>query len=239
VPPTELELIAARDHDTMAHFYDRHVAMVGEFCAAVCPDERVDEAVEAVFVNFLARATEAPHSAEPEELLRKAAREIAASRMEATDDPVDDQHDPVCRAMPPLLAARVNGELPGQEGPIIDHLSDCSTCQAIAARLGRAEVMYPVGSPGGVTELRATWLTLAADTTEATAVRPAETNHSLQTPASPEPPASPLTHAADSGSGQPPEPVSVRARRGGLVGAVRRFAASRGDGESGDSRRGG
>jgi hypothetical protein len=45
--PTERELIAARDHDAMARFYDRHVAMVGEFCRAVCPDERVDEVVAA------------------------------------------------------------------------------------------------------------------------------------------------------------------------------------------------
>ena len=147
--PTERELIAARDHDAMARFYDRHAAMVGEFCGAVCPDERVDEAVAAVFVNFLGRVTEGQTDEEPEELLRRAAREIAASRMEVGGVFADEREDPVCRAMPELLAARVNGELHGQAGPLAEQLAGCPTCQAAAARLGQAEVMFPVGQPVG------------------------------------------------------------------------------------------
>lgn len=147
VTPTELELIAARDRDTMARFHDRHAAMVREFCAAVCPDERVDEIVAAVVLNFLGRASQAPHDAEPEELLRRAAREIAASRTETS---ANESGDAVCEAMPELLAARANGELCDQERPLADHLSHCPTCQATVARLGQAEVMFPVGSLGGV-----------------------------------------------------------------------------------------
>ena len=165
MPPTELELIAARDHDTMARFYDHHVAVVGEFCAAVCPSERVDEAVAAVFVNFLARTSEGPSDAVPGDLLRRAARDIAASRMQQHGASPGERADPVCLAMPELLAARVNGELPGEEGPVVHHLSNCRRCQASAARLGQAEVMFPVGSGGEVTELRAAWLQLAGDAT--------------------------------------------------------------------------
>jgi hypothetical protein len=38
--PTDRELIAVRDHDAMARFCDRHVAMAGDFSGAVCPAER-------------------------------------------------------------------------------------------------------------------------------------------------------------------------------------------------------
>ena len=220
--PTELELIAARDHDAMARFYDRHVAMVGEFCAAVCPDERVDEAVAAVFLNFLGRVTAVPQDDEPEALLRRAAREIAASRMEAGGVSVDERGHPICRAMPELLAARVNGELPGHAGPLTEHLVGCPTCQAAAARLGQADVMFPVGSAGGVTELRAEWLQLAGDANTAADAQP-QSSASAVTSSPPRGPPGATISDRD-----PPlqPPIRGRVRRGGLVGAVKRLTGA-------------
>jgi hypothetical protein len=205
VTSTELEMIAVRDAGAIARFYDRNAAAVRQFCAAVCPVERVDEAVEAAMVNFLARAPETPADAAPEDLLRKATREVAAGRMEP--ETASDFVDPVCRAMPELLAARTNDELPGSGDLVGEHLRDCPVCQASAARLEQAEVAF------------AAWPTAARETRDASlglAEGPTESPAAVHAPLASPPQAS------------PERPVRVRARRGGLVGAVRQLARSRG-----------
>lgn len=222
---SELALIASRDHDAMARFYDRHVAMVGQFCAALCPNDRVDEAVTGVFLNFLARAAEAPQEAESDELLRRATREVAASRMETQPATADEQDDPVCRVMPELLAARVNGELTGREGPIVDHLSRCAVCQSTAARLGQAEIMFPVGSPGEVTGGRAAWLRLAGNQSEDTEALPldaqmpwldAEASEPAASPAgTPAQPSDAAAPAPDTGAREEAQPNEPAARPAG------------------------
>jgi hypothetical protein len=140
--PTERELIAARDHDAMARFYDRQVAMV----------------------------------------------------------------------LPELLAARVNGELPGQASPLAEHLAGCPTCQAAAARLGQPEVMFPVGSAGGVTELRTEWLQLAGQTS-AEGADPRSSDLADEVRHRDQPLATPIRDREP--------PTGDRVRRGGLVGAVK------------------
>ena len=119
-------------------------------------------------------------------------------------------------------AARINGELPGQEGPLADHLAGCRACQAAAARLGQAEMMFPVGSAGGVTELRAEWLALAGDAGKATDSEPEVTTAAADSDTFREPLTSPESDRP------PPEDVPARgwSRRGGLVGAVRRLAGA-------------
>ncbi len=107
-------------------------------------------------VNFLARATERPAGIVPEDLLRKATREVAAGRMGHALEP----GDPRCVAMPELLAARVNGELPGSERLVIEHLADCVTCQASAARLEQAETAF-ADWPVPQRDARGAWLELA------------------------------------------------------------------------------
>jgi hypothetical protein len=207
VTPTELELIAVRDEGAMARFYERHAAGVRQFCAAVCPADRVDEAVEAAMVTFLARATETPADAAPEDLLRNATREVAAGRMTPEATPPSDSVDPVCRAMPELVAAHINGELLGSGDLVDEHLRGCPICQASAARLEQAEVAF------------AAWPTAARETRDTSlrlAVSPTESAAATHPPPASQPQAS------------PERPVRVRVRRGGLVGAVRQLARSRG-----------
>ena len=134
----EMQLILARDEVAIARFHDSHAAAVRQFCAAVCPPKRVEEAIEAAFLDFLGRAGNAP-TANPRELLRRATREVAAGRMQPDGGrPLD----PICQALPELLAARANGELSGLEGPILEHLNGCRVCEAQNIRLQEAESAF-------------------------------------------------------------------------------------------------
>jgi hypothetical protein len=207
VTPTEVELIAVRDAEAMARLYDRCIAGVRQFCAAACPAERVEEAVDAAMVNFLARATESPADAAPEDLLRKATREVAAGRIELEGGARAEAVDPVCRVMPQLLAARTNGELPGSADLVVEHLMGCSLCQVSAARLEQAEMAFAAW-PTAVRGTGDAWPELAENSSEA-----------------PLPPEAP---AASPPQTSPERPVRVRGRRGGLVGAVKQLARSRG-----------
>jgi hypothetical protein len=205
VIPTELELIAARDVDAMARFYDRHGAAVRQFCAAVCPAARVEEAVEAALVDFLARATVAAEGGVPETLLSKSTREVAASRMELEAVAAHEALDPICRAMPELLAARANGELSGPQDPLVDHLQICSLCETTAARLEYAEIAF------------AGWPSVDAD--DETGAEPAAGHRSTT--------AAPAVPQAVEPLSLSERPAPVRVRRGGLVGAAKRLARSR------------
>jgi hypothetical protein len=124
--------------------------------------------------------------------------------------------------MPELLAARVNGVLGDDMGRVADHLSRCPTCQATAARLGQADVLFPVGSAGRVTELRAEWLELAGDMSRAAGTGLQATTPPRRPGPTQEPPRSPT------GDPEPAQhlPARGRVRRGGLIGAVRRLAGT-------------
>jgi DNA-directed RNA polymerase specialized sigma24 family protein len=205
VTPTELELIAVRDADAVGRFYAQQIPAVREFCAELCPPQRIEEAVQAAMVNFLARATERPTDARPRDLLRKATREVAAGRMKLKIV-AGQVVDPICLAMPELLAARANEELPGADGLVAEHLESCQICQATGARLEKAEIAFSEWSSDGP-DKRAESGDLAETPTEREA-----------TPVPPPP-------------SDPPRPLDqvgrVRGRRGGLVGAVRQIARAR------------
>jgi hypothetical protein len=115
--------------------------------------------------------------------------------------------DAVCLAMPELLAAAINDELPGSADLVGEHLASCSVCQTSAARLEHAENAFAAW-PTDDRAAPAAWLELAGGPSAS--------------PAAPE--------ALRSGPPQswPERPIRIRARRGGLVGAVRQLARSRG-----------
>jgi hypothetical protein len=222
--PTEFELIAIRDEDAMNRFYERHVAVVRQFCAAICPPERIEEAVEAAMLIALARASEASVGGRPEDVVRKATREVAAARM-APGVGTGQVTDPVCRAVPELLAARANGELRGPDGPLAEHLSSCAVCQMSAARLQEAESAFLEWANGEPVH--------QAESTQLVE-HPSEARQPWE-PASELPPSGAREDAASKPSPQndltPPAAQSARVhnRRGGLVGAVKRAARSRRD----------
>ncbi len=143
--PTLLELIAAGDPDAAAGFYDARAPSVREYCVEICSPEQADQATLAAFVDFLGRVGGAPADADPDELLRKSTRTAAASRMH-----LSEPHEPTCRSIPELIAARANGELPHNEEPINEHLERCATCRHTAERLAQAEdalIRTPSGHP--------------------------------------------------------------------------------------------
>ena len=77
-----LSLIAARDPDAMARLLRRSRGPLGSSAQRSVALERLEEAVIAAFLNFLGRAAEADPSADPRDLLVRATREAAASRIE-------------------------------------------------------------------------------------------------------------------------------------------------------------
>lgn len=196
VSATERELIVAHAERATRSFYEDHRAAVRSFCASLCPAERVEEAMEATFLDFVARAGAASPDADLGDLLRCATREVAASRMDPAVQSGSDSVSPACRAMPELLAARANGELPAEYEPLTKHLRECPICQGNERRLESAEAAFaapPQHEPVEASQL---------------AAPPVAGSDRGPQPA-------PTSTAA---------PVGVRARRGGLVGAVRRLA---------------
>jgi hypothetical protein len=270
--PILVDLILSGDQDALAGFYDGRAPSVHEYCAQVCPSEYVEEAVFASFADFLGRARAAGAEADLDDLLRKSARTAAASRMD-----VSNKRDPACRSMPELIAARANGELPHDEGPINEHLERCRPCRQTAQRLVEAEdALVRPPSRQSSNEVRTAWLVIAsreagardpdaggkvsasepeaptaepeaptaepeAPTAEpeakdsepqtwlpepAAAVMPAEPAPAPEPPAAEAPPPAEREAAAAQPSPPPPslEPVRVRRRSGGLIGAARRAA---------------
>ena len=205
-------MIAARDREAMARFFEGHGLVVQQYCSLVAAMERIDEAANAALLNFLARAMTAPADADPDDLLRKALREVAAARMEfRAGNGGSDAVDPICLAVPELLAARRNQELPGSEALLEEHLQGCEICRFTAARLEGAESAF--GSMFGGELYRRTrdqWLGLASAEVSAAETKPV-----------PEP-------ARATPQGAPTEPgpqpsIQTRRRSGGLLGAVKRL----------------
>lgn len=178
----------ARAERATTAFYDDQTEAVRSFCASLCPAERVEDAMEATFLDFVARVAAAPSDGDHEDLLRRAVREVAASRMDPAAGADRESIPPVCRAMPELLAASANGELPAEYEPLTEHLQSCEICQGNQRRMEAAF--------GALAQRE------SADRASPTAAElPARR---------------PAPHAA-------PAPIRVRARRGGLVGAVRKL----------------
>ena len=130
-----LSQIAAREPEAMARFYDDHAGSVRQFCATVCPPYRLEEAVAAAFVNFLGRTAEAGPNTDPRDLLHRATREAAASRIEVESRLGSRPASQICLAAPELLASRANGELPRADRPLLKHIRGCETFRTTEAML--------------------------------------------------------------------------------------------------------
>jgi hypothetical protein len=155
---TLAQLIAAGDIDAAAGFYDAHAPSVLQYCAEICPAELIDEATLAAFVDFRGRLLSAPPDADLDQLLARATRVAAASRMD-----VPDAQHPECRLLPELVAARLNGETRHGEHTVNAHARSCRACQRTVERLAGAEdamVRAPTVEPPS--HVRAAWLELAA-----------------------------------------------------------------------------
>jgi hypothetical protein len=241
--PILVDLILSGDQDALAGFYDGRAPSVYQYCAQICPSQQVEEAVLASFADFLGRVRAAGSEADLDDLLRKSTRSAAASRMR-----VPKSRDPVCRSMPELIAARANGELPHGEGPINAHLETCRSCRQTAQKLVDAEdALAQPATRQPPEEVRTAWLLIATTGAETErAVEPAAEAPAPEPPApppapeppapppAPEPPAPPpapepppTPAASEPGPPAPSEPVRVRRRRGGLLGAARRVTRGR------------
>jgi hypothetical protein len=135
-PPSLVETIRAGDADAIAGFRDAHIDRVRRYCAAVCAGDRIDEACDAAFREFVARVRESDE-ADLEQVLLRATRSSAAGRLE-----LDDVSEAICAAMPELLAAEANGELRADPEALRRHREGCAACAAVAARLERAEQAF-------------------------------------------------------------------------------------------------
>jgi hypothetical protein len=274
--PILVDLILSGDQDAVAGFYDGRAPSVYAYCAEVCRGEQVEGAVLASFADFLGRVRADGVNADVDELLRKSTRTAAASRMR-----VANSRDATCRSMPELIAARANGELPHDEGPIKAHLEGCRSCRRVAQQLVDAEdALAGPASRQPPEEIRSAWLLIASGGTGPRAAEPPpaaseperepepapeperepgpepESNagsqswlppsaaQSSEAPAEPpaapqaapapeytaplEPPLKPPATPERVASPEPlaPQPVTVRRRRGGLIGAARRAVSS-------------
>jgi O-antigen/teichoic acid export membrane protein len=245
---TVLQLITAGDVDAAAGFYDGRAPTLRQYFEQLCSPDMVDQATLAAFVDFRGRAATAPPGADPDELLRRAARAAAAGRLD-----LYDARSPECRATAELLVARMNGELTRSEEPLQYHLKRCSTCRQTAERLTDAEVaLTRAGGEAPPAHIREAWLELvgrevapapdevalltgahvAAEnggTPEGTAWADAEQERPEPEPAAAAEPATaqsePPVQERPADQPEPPT-IRVRTRRGGLVGAARRFASS-------------
>lgn len=204
---TLLRLIAQRDPDAAAGFFDAHARSVRRYCEELAAPERLDEATLAAFVDVLGRAESAPEGAELEDLLMKATRNAAASRAE-----VADARGPECHAMPDLLAALINGELERDPRLLDEHRARCRVCQRTEERFAIADEGWTrPAAEEPAAAVRVAWLELMAERSPEPDPR---------TPAGNEP-GTPAVHGGPVAS----RPIRVTRRKGGLVGAVRRFAS--------------
>jgi hypothetical protein len=148
--PSLMQLIASGDEDAILGFRDAHTEQVRSYCAVVCSPELAGDAVEAAFVDFLGRVLEAQHVPDAEDdleaLLLKSTRSAAAPRF-AIPESDPSRRPELCAAVPELLAAQANGEVPPNDHLLSSHVKHCERCQAIAALLDRADAAF-LGSAG-------------------------------------------------------------------------------------------
>ncbi len=222
------ELIASGDEDAIAGFRDAHVDKVRAYCAVACGPDEVDDACEAAFVDFLGRALTTPDSERQlEELLLKATRSAAAARFRVPDAAPPPARPELCAATPELLAARANRELPADDHGLSAHLKHCARCRASAAQIERADAAF--GASLGWEEP----VTPAEPPMDDEPAPLAENPPLAEDPVAAEPDApSPSPPSLSPALAPPiaPPPTTVRARRGGLVGAARRLGKQLGGG---------
>ena len=198
------EPLRADDAVAMSAFRERRLAEVKAYCQEMCAPGDIEEACDAAFLEFAARIRFAPPNDDPDRLLLKATRSAAGAR--AVIEPLDTA-GAECQAMPELLAARANGELPDDDRLIREHLRACIVCESSLARMHRAE--------------RRLGLAVVPEPPLAVPEPPApEPPVAAPEPPAPEPP--PAAAAAPPS----PAPIIVRRRTGGVVGAVRKAARS-------------
>jgi hypothetical protein len=196
---TLLRLIAERDPDAAAGFFDAHGRSVRRYCEEVAAPQRLDEATLAAFVDLLGRVESAQPGAKLEELLIKATRDAAASRAE-----IADARGPECHAMPDLLAALMNGELERDAHLMDEHRARCRVCQRTEERFAVADEGWTrPAAQEPAAEVRVAWLELMAERApEPEPSIPAPNNGPVAT-----------------------QPIRSTRRQGGLLGAARRFAS--------------
>jgi hypothetical protein len=151
------DLIRNRDRDALAGFYDARAGYVRAYCEAICPPSAADDATLAAFVEFVARADGAGPDEDLDLLLVKATRGCAAGRMAI------GASQPICRAMPEVLAARANGEDRRDSRAVEVHIDQCATCHETARRLLDSEEALkgePRSEPAA--EVREGWLEIAS-----------------------------------------------------------------------------
>ncbi len=112
------------------------------YCALACRPELADDACEAAFVDFVGRALTAGTEPDLEELLLKATRSAAAARFRVPESAQPTRPEQ-CAAVPELLAARANGELPDDQALAV-HVKHCPRCSASAGQLGQADAAFGV-----------------------------------------------------------------------------------------------
>jgi hypothetical protein len=205
-------------------FRESRAPRVQAYVERVCLPDVADEATSAAFVDFLARAAAEPHTdGELDVLLLHGTRSAAASRF-AVAVPMGHPElalSAECRAMPELLATHANGESPGDEQLIADHLVDCAICAHTLTRMQAAEQAFAAAaSKLPALEIEETTVDLGkARPRPAPPSRPANPQPSPQ----PENQSNPRIQPATPAARQEPPPGPRRRRSGGLVGAIRRF----------------
>lgn len=175
------ERILMGDREAIASLYDESLPRVHAYCELVCPPERVQDAVRACFLDFLARLELVGVSdAGLTSLLLKATRSAAASRTvvaaPASQGPASEvpSAGAVCWSMCELFAAQANGELPSENG-LVEHLQHCPVCQLTRSRLSEAEHAFTqppedeaaqdVAGASAAAEAKAELLAIVADRT--------------------------------------------------------------------------
>jgi hypothetical protein len=156
--PSLAQLIRADDAEAIAGFFDAHEHQVRCYCEHACAPELLDEVRDAAFVDFLGRVrTVADEMIDLDELLLRATRAVASGRFEVRVVPRGDAPatarqpapEPACMAMPELLAAYENSELPGDGSLTSGHIERCATCTATLERIHDAEQAFRDAAPIG------------------------------------------------------------------------------------------
>jgi len=138
------ETIRSGDPDAIAGFRDAHIEKVRTYCAKTCAPDRVDEACEAALREFVARVRERDaRSVDLDRELLRATRSAAAGRFEVSAE----TSEPLCAAMPELLAAEANGELRADASSLRSHERECATCADTVERVRRAEDAFARATP--------------------------------------------------------------------------------------------
>jgi hypothetical protein len=193
-PRSLVEAIRVGDEDALAGFREAHAGSVQAFCATVFSDDQLYVVIDAAFLDFAARVRQdltVEAADDLGEILLKATRSAAAGRVNVTS--AGD-----CAAVPELLAARANGELPN-EPPLSAHLASCPACAALDDRLRHAERRFREAEQGDRAPA------LAPAEPEAAESEPVMPPPQEATPAEPEAAASQADRLGDD---SPPEPAA-------------------------------